>query len=59
MIDMDTWKAKQRFSNYEIADEDFEAVLKFMWDKNAIDYLHFETIAFATAHLIARLKEEL
>jgi len=41
------------------ADEEFEAVLKFMWDKNAIDYMHFETIAFATAHLISRLKEEL
>ncbi len=41
------------------ADEEFGAVLKFMWDKNAIDYMHFETIAFATAHLIARLKEEL
>ncbi len=41
------------------ADEDFGAVLKFMWDKNATDFMHFETIAFATAHLIARLKEEL
>ncbi len=41
------------------ADEEFEAVLKFMWDKNAVDFMHFETIAFATAHLIARLKEEL
>ncbi len=39
------------------ADEEFEAVLKFMWDKNAVDFMPFETIAFATAHLIARLKK--
>ena len=39
------------------ADEEFGAVLKFMWDYNATDFMHFETIAFATMHLIGRLKE--
>ncbi len=39
------------------ADEEFGAVLKFMWDKNATDFMHYETIAFATGHLIERLKE--
>lgn len=39
------------------ADEEFDAVLKFMWDKNATDFMHYETIAFATGHLIERLKE--
>lgn len=39
------------------ADEEFGAVLKFMWDYNATDFMHFETIAFATMHLIDRLKE--
>lgn len=39
------------------ADEEFDAVLKFMWDYNTTDFMHFETIAFATAHLICRLKE--
>ena len=39
------------------ADEEFGAVLKFMWDYNATDFMHFETIAFATIHLIDRLKE--
>ncbi|MDO4649241.1 MAG: DUF3786 domain-containing protein [Eubacteriales bacterium] len=39
------------------ADEEFDAVLKFMWDYNSTDYMHFETIAFATMHLIDRLKE--
>ena len=39
------------------ADEEFGAVLKFKWDYNATDFMHFETIAFATMHLIDRLKE--
>lgn len=39
------------------ADEEFGAVLKFMWDYNATEFMHFETIAFATMHLIDRLKE--
>ncbi|MBS6397593.1 MAG: DUF3786 domain-containing protein [Clostridiales bacterium] len=39
------------------ADEEFDAVLKFMWDYNTTDFMHFETIAFATGHLINRLKE--
>jgi len=39
------------------ADEEFDAVLKFMWDYNTTDFMHFETMAFATMHLIDRLKE--
>lgn len=39
------------------ADEEFDAVLKFMWDYNATDFMHFETIAFATIHIMERLKE--
>ncbi|MCM1149790.1 MAG: DUF3786 domain-containing protein [Butyricicoccus sp.] len=39
------------------ADEEFGAVLKFMWDKNTTDFIHYETVAFATGHLIERLKE--
>ena len=39
------------------ADEEFGAVLKFMWDYNTTDFMHFETIAFATMHIIDRLKE--
>ena len=39
------------------ADEEFEAVLKFMWDYNTTDFMHFETIAFATFHLIDRLQD--
>lgn len=39
------------------ADEEFGAELKFMWDYNATEFMHFETIAFATLHLIDRLRE--
>lgn len=39
------------------ADEEFGAVLKLMWDKNATDFMHYETIEFAAGHLIGRLKE--
>ena len=39
------------------ADEEFGAVLKFMWDYNTTNFMHFETMAFATMHLIDRLKE--
>lgn len=39
------------------ADEEFGAVLKFMWDRNTTDFIHYETVAFASGHLIERLKE--
>ena len=38
------------------ADEEFDAVLKIMWDENILDYMHYESTYFATAHLFARLK---
>ncbi len=39
------------------ADTEFEAVLKLMWDYNSMNFVHFETLAFASSHLIDRLKE--
>ena len=39
------------------ADEEFEAVLKIMWDENILDYMHYETTYFAASHLLSRLKE--
>ncbi len=39
------------------ADDEFDAVLKFMWDENATDFMHFETLCFATGHMVSRLKE--
>lgn len=40
------------------ADDEFAPVLKFLWDENILDYMHYETTFFATAHLIDRLIEE-
>ncbi len=39
------------------ADEDFGATLKFMWDVNATDFMHFETVCYAVGHMVGRLKE--
>lgn len=41
------------------ADQEFGPVLKFLWDYNSTEFMHFETIAFGTFHLIGRLKEEM
>ncbi len=38
-------------------DEDFGPVLKFMWDQNATDFMHYETICFAVSHIARRLRE--
>ena len=42
---------------YWEADEEFPANLKFMYDENILDYMHYETIFFMTAHIIRRLEE--
>lgn len=39
------------------ADEEFDAVLKLMWDRNATSFLRYESIAIAAGHLIRRLLE--
>ena len=39
------------------ADEEFDAVLKIMWDRNTLDFMHFETTFYAAGHLLRRLKE--
>ena len=42
---------------YWEADEEFPANLKFMYDENILDYMHFETIFFMTAHIVKRIEE--
>lgn len=37
------------------ADDEFDAVLKIMWDRNTLDFMHFETTFYAAAHLLKRL----
>lgn len=39
------------------ADDEFEAVLKIMWDRRVIDFMHYETIFYASRYLLDRLKE--
>ena len=44
---------------YWEADEEFPANLKFMFDENILDYMHFETIFFMTGHIVKRIEEML
>lgn len=39
------------------ADDEFDATLKIMWDKNTLDFMHFETTFYAANHLLRRLRE--
>lgn len=42
---------------YWEADEEFPANLKFMFDENILDYIHFETIFFMMGHIVKRIEE--
>lgn len=41
------------------SDEEFEASFQILWDKNTLDYMHYETTYYAVNHLVKRLKEEM
>ena len=41
------------------SDEEFPAMLKFMWDENILDYVHYETIFFMMSHVLYRLENEI
>lgn len=41
------------------SDEEFPPVLQLLMDRNALQYMHYETIWFAVSHLLNRLKEEM
>ena len=38
-------------------DEEFDPVLKLMWDANILDYMRYETTFYAASHLLERLDE--
>ena len=40
------------------SDEDFPASLQILVDKNILDYMHYETVMFAIAHMLNRLRHE-
>lgn len=41
------------------SDEEFPATLKFMWDENTLDFIHFETAFYVMGHVLNRIKEEM
>ena len=40
------------------SDDEYPASLQLFWDKNVLQYMHFETVAFVAGHVVARLTEE-
>lgn len=44
---------------YWEADEEFPANLKFMFDENILDYMHFETIFFMMGHIVKRIQDRM
>lgn len=38
------------------SDDEFPPVVKFLWDENTLDFLHYETTWFAAGALLARLE---
>jgi len=42
---------------YWEGDDEFPSSLKFMYDENILDYMHFETVYFMTGHILKRLEE--
>ena len=41
------------------SDDEFPASFQLFLDKNVLQYMHFETVAFAAAHLASRLEAEM
>lgn len=39
------------------ADDEFEAVLKVMWDRRTLDFMRYETTYYAAGRLLERLRE--
>lgn len=39
------------------SDEEFPASLQLLWDKNVLDFMHFETVWYAAGYLLDRLQE--
>ena len=39
------------------ADDEFDAVLKIMWDRRTLDFMRYETTWYAAGHLLKRIEE--
>ena len=44
---------------YWEADDEFPANLKFMFDENVLEYMHYGTLFFMTGHLISRIQDNM
>lgn len=42
---------------YWLPDDEFDAGVAFLWDENALDFMHFETTFYASGHILQRLTE--
>lgn len=42
---------------YWEGDDEFPPSLKFMFDENILDYMHFETVHFMAGHILKRMEE--
>jgi hypothetical protein len=42
---------------YWLPDDEFDAGITFLWDENALDFMHFETTFYASGHILQRLTE--
>lgn len=51
----DGLKAQVRFWN---SDDEFGPEIQVFWDKNALLYMHYETVWYATGALMSRIREE-
>ena len=40
-------------------DEEFDPVLKIMWDRRTLDFMRYETTYYAAGHLLERIREEM
>ena len=41
------------------SDEEFPATIELFWDKNILDFMHYETVWYAASHLLERIREEM
>lgn len=42
-----------------LPDDEFPAQLQFLWDRNALSFVHYETIFYMMGHVLNRLEEEI
>lgn len=54
---LDTFDFLPMILQFWESDEEFPASLKFLWDENIMDYVHFETSFFIVDHVLRRIHE--